>query len=295
MTYSKQDLEDKGARPLARWLIAAAMLRSSLTYGTAKYRLQAELGFSEIFSTHMGGPAGKLMHDIQKVEPDAPLLNVLLVRQGDGLPGDGAGAFMAMRFGKAELAEKGVRQKRPKLWRKYFERAASEVYAYPKWDDLFQKAYGSPYHPDAGPLSPFDPNAGTEKDGQKPGGGSEGDNHRFLRLWVRNNPDQVISGSDVRAETEVVLKSADRVDVVYFLKDATLAIEVKSKDSNELDLERGIYQCIKYRAVMQAMDPRSAANLSALLVTEQPLPGHLKELAKRLEVPHKLVSPKKDT
>ena len=271
------------------------MLRSSLTYGAAKHRLQAEHGFSEIFSTHMGAPAGRLMHDIQAVEADAPLLNVLLVRQGDDMPGEGAGSFMAARFGKAELGEKGIRQRRPKLWRKYFEKAASEVYAYSGWPDLFRKAYGTTYQPDTGPLSPFDPAAGTEKDGQKPGGGGEGANHKFLRLWVKNNPNQITSESHLRAETEVVLKSADRVDVVYFLKDATLAIEVKSNDSNELDLERGIYQCIKYRAVMQAMDPRTASNVSALLVTEQPLPGHLKELAKRLEVPHKLVSPKKDT
>jgi hypothetical protein len=295
MTYSQQELIEVGAQPLAQWLIEVALKRDCLSYGAAKVRLESEHGFSKIFPTHMGGPAGRLMHDIQIIEPDAPLLNVLLVRSLDEMPGEGAGWFMASRFGKSELGEKGVRKNRPKLWRKYFEKAASEVYAYSGWEDLFEKVYGSPYKPDSGPLAPFDLSAGTEKDGQKPGGGGEGANHKFLRLWVKNNPGEIISDSHVRAETEVVLKSADRVDVVYYLKDATLAIEVKSKDSNELDLERGIYQCIKYRAVMQAMDPRTASNVSALLVTEQPLPGHLKELAKRLAVPHKLVSPKKDT
>lgn len=295
MTYSKVDLNQKAAKPMAIWLIDAALNGGDLSYEDAKTRVQKKLNFTKIFSTHMGGPAGQLMHDIQRIQKDAPLLNVLLVRSGDRMPGEGAGSFMAARFGKPELDEKGVRTNHPKLWRKYFDKAASEVYAYSGWEDLFQKVYGSPYKPDSGPLAPFDLSAGTEKDGQKPGGGGEGENHKFLRLWVKNNPDEIISESHVRAETEVVLKSADRVDVVYFMKNATLAIEVKSKDSNELDLERGIYQCIKYRAVMQAMDPRTASNVSALLVTEQPLPGYLSELAKRLEVPHKLVSPKKDT
>jgi len=295
MTYSIVDLNQKAAKPMALWLIDAALNGGDLSYEDAKTRVQTILNFTKIFSTHMGGPAGKLMHDIQKVQKDAPLLNVLLVRSGDRMPGEGAGSFMAARFGKPELGEKGVRKTHPRLWRKYFDKAASEVYAYSGWEDLFQKVYESPYKPDSGPLAPFDLSAGTEKDGQKLGGGGEGANHKFLRLWVKNNPDEIISESHVRAETEVVLKSADRVDVVYFMKNATLAIEVKSKDSNELDLERGIYQCIKYRAVMQAMDPRMASNVSALLVTEQPLPGHLKELARRLEVPHKLVSPKKDT
>lgn len=295
MTYKVADLNKSGAKPMALWLIDAALNRGDLSYEDAKTRIQKKLNFTKIFPTHMGGPAGQLMYDIQKVQEDAPLLNVLLVRSDDRMPGEGAGSFMAARFGKPELEEKGVRKKNPKLWREYFERAASEVYAYSGWGELFEKVYGSAYETDSGPLSPFDLNAGTEKDGRGPGGGGEGENHKFLRLWVQNNPVEITSAGPLRAETEVVLKSADRVDVVYYLKNATIAIEVKSKDSNELDLERGIYQCVKYKAVMRAMDPRTVSKVSALLVTEQPLPNHLMKLAKRLEVPHKQVSPKKDS
>ena len=60
----------------------------------------------------------------------------------------------------------------------------------------------------------------------------------------------------------------------------TLAVEVKSRDSNETDLERGIYQCIKYQAVMSAMDIREEPCIVPVLVTESALPGNLKNLAK---------------
>ena len=46
----------------------------------------------------MGVPAGELMYRIQSVMPDAPLLNVLLVQQGDKMPSEGAGPFMADYF-----------------------------------------------------------------------------------------------------------------------------------------------------------------------------------------------------
>ena len=201
---------------------------------------------------------------------------------------------MARHFKVPKLARDGIRDDDPKLWRKYFDLAANEVYIFADWPNVYRNVYGLPYEPDTGSLSPFDPKAGTERDGQSPRGGGEGENHRFLRLWVKANPKKITSKSLVHAETEVVLKSADRVDVVYYLEDTTLAIEVKSQDSNEVDLERGIYQCVKYRAVMQAMDPRTADNVAVLLITEQPLPGHLKALAKILDIPHKMVSPKKE-
>ena len=83
-----------------------------------------------------------------------------------------------------------------------------------------------------------------------------------------------------QAETEVVVDSADRVDAVFNLTDEVIAIEVKSRDSNLIDLRRGVFQCIKYRAVLDAMDIRQSASVSAMLVTETVLPGEIKELLK---------------
>ena len=64
------------------------------------------------------------------------------------------------------------------------------------------------------------------------------------------------------------LLSGDRVDVVSIMEDRTVAIEVKSKDSDWFDLRRGVYQCVKYRAVMKAQDIRRNANVESWLVTE---------------------------
>lgn len=287
--YSVPQLNSKGSLPLANWLIEAALARDTLTYGEAKTRLQKELRIEgEIFSTHMGGPAGRLMDEIHAVDPTAPLLNVILVRQGDGMPGKGAGSFMATRFSNPTLSKDGVREKKPKLWRRSFERAANEVFAYPNWPELFQQAYGKPFAPSE--QSAYSADALSTERGLGFGRGGEGPKHKKLREWVLENPAAVCRwAKPCRAETEVVLKSADRVDVVYYGQDHTTAVEVKSISSNDLDLERGIFQCIKYQAVMKAMDPRRYFAVRSVLVAERKLPAHLAQLAKRHGVTFKKV------
>lgn len=289
---------DKHAEPvLANWLIEAALNRSDLTYGEAMLRLEKQVGFSSIGrATRLGYCAGQVMHNIHAHFPNAPLLNTLLVLQDDHMPSTGAGGFMADYFGKPKLAKEGIRKDKPDLWREYFEAAAEEVYAFADWPKVYQQIYGKPYKADASNMSASNPEGGTEKDGIPRGRGGEGPNHKTLRLWVYANASAIFPKLKIsHSKTEVDLLSGDRVDVVYYAAESTIALEVKSKDSNEADLTRGIYQCVKYRAVMQAMDPREDADITAILVTEQRLPGYLSELAKRLEVPHKLVSPKKDT
>ena len=85
---------------------------------------------------------------------------------------------------------------------------------------------------------------------------------------------------------EGLLDSADRVDVVFYGPSETVAVEVKSGDSNETDLRRGVFQCIKYRAVMEAMDIRAKPIVTAILVTQELLPQNLAALARSNRVLH---------
>ena len=93
---------------------------------------------------------------------------------------------------------------------------------------------------------------------------------------------------DARTKTEEELLSGDRVDVVYYTDDEILAIEVKSRVSSWEDLQRGIYQCVKYRAVLEAQE-RWRRAVRTLLVTESGLPSDLTRFAKELSVPHRCV------
>ena len=210
------------------------------------------------------------MDRIHHCHPEAPLLNVLLVRQDTRYPGNGAGGYLARWFGKEALAQDDAWLKRPKFWSKYCDRAITEVYAFGEWDRVIDDVFGPGAAPE--PVTP------QEQDGI---GGGEGEPHRELRLWATANPGAIDRRcADYEASTEVPLLSGDRVDVVLRGPEETVCVEVKSHISNAADLERGLYQCIKYRAVAAAMDARKAPPVRAILVTQKELPGYLDDFAR---------------
>ena len=271
MKWTDENLEKYAVKPLAIWLITAAHQRSLITYGEVKSRLVDEIGFNPSKSARlMGRLAGIMMKKHMLAQaPKTPLLNILLVGQNTRFPGDGAKEFLNQRFNKRCLHVKH------KDWRKYCNKAATEVYIFPHWEKVYKKVFDETFK------SEDRIDVSKEKDGINFSRSGEGRNHKNLRLWVTNNPGRIDRKSgNARTETEVTLKSGDRVDVVIYGFERTLAVEVKSRDSNETDLERGIYQCIKYQAVMSAMDIREEPCITPVLVTESTLPRNLKDLAK---------------
>lgn len=269
--------------PLMNWLIGAARQRTTMTYGQAAIRLEQECGFGSVFPRDMGQAVGAMQRVILRRVTTAPLLHVLLVRTDTGEPGDGAAEFLADRFPhRPRLREDDVRVNHPELWTEVVGLAAEEVYAYPRWEQLYRRLHGT-YTPDPFFLTP------AEADGTPRGGVGEGPNHKALRLWIKRNPDRVDRRfRGARAETEEELLSGDRVDVVYYTDSEVLAIEVKSRDSNWADLRRGIYQCVKYQAVLSAQE-EEGRSVRSLLVTEFPLPLNLVDAASRLGVCHRRV------
>ncbi|WP_171123502.1 MULTISPECIES: hypothetical protein [unclassified Ruegeria] len=133
-------------------------------------------------------------------------------------------------------------------------------------------------------------NVGSERDGVAFGGRGEGENHRALRLWVLNNPTAIFPSIKLlRSDTEFVLPSGDRLDVIFIAPNASIALEVKSRDSNDADLARGVYQCVKYRAVLEATKREAEDKVEAVLITETELPIRLRNEALRLGITHIIV------
>lgn len=291
---TNENLAEYALEPTMRRLIAVALDGDTVTYGDIKAMLETEEDFSTVFATRIGFVAGTLMHRLQDVDPKAPLINVLVVNQIDRQPSKGAGSFMAERFGVPKLAKDDAKQKHPALWEEHYERAASEVYAYKEkdWAKLFKKAFGTDLNLAAIADERDERMKGAEQDGldynnRRYGKGGEGPEHAALRKWVTDNPGAIKKAfSKARTDTEVDLFSGDRVDSVYYCEDRTVVLEVKSRISNEIDMRRGVYQCIKYRAVKAAMDVRDNPVVEAYLVTETEVSGEIKGLLKLHKIKH---------
>lgn len=84
--------------------------------------------------------------------------------------------------------------------------------------------------------------------------GGEGEEHKILKEYICQHPESINYKDVDFAETEHILPSGDRLDVYFELSDGThVALEVKPSISPDQDIARGVFQCVKYYAVMDAL------------------------------------------
>jgi hypothetical protein len=122
------------------------------------------------------------------------------------------------------------------------------------------------------------------------GGGGESDAHRALKEYVLKNPVEFGAQFGEFAQTEYALRSGDSIDVFFRSPQLWIGVEVKSLVSDRMieDYQRGIYQVIKYRAVLQAQAnidyPHRPPAVRVLLVLAGRLPLIYRDLAQRFSV-----------
>lgn len=108
---------------------------------------------------------------------------------------------------------------------------------------------------------------------QRGWGGGESAQHLALKLYVRDNPKCLGLGLTRKGKDEYVLPSLDGVDVVFRTAKRTYAVEVKPRNCGEAEHRRGLYQCVKYRALLEfeTLDEGKKLPCTPVLVTEDPL------------------------
>lgn len=204
---------------------------------------------------------------------EIPYIQSLVINQQRRLPGEGFEGFLAERmtgYQNLSLADR----------RAYLDAYWYEVYAYPYWRDVLEACELTPA---SGGASDIVEKAKTGKSG----GGGEGEEHRALKEYVAANPSVVGLPSNLSpGRTEALLPSGDKIDVLFNAQKRLVAVEVKSNISNDVDLARGLFQCVKYRAVMEAERGFEGARYSveAMLVVGKEFPKSLCSLQNSLGV-----------
>jgi len=119
------------------------------------------------------------------------------------------------------------------------------------------------------------------------GSGGEGKEHKALKEYIAKHPESIGVKGVTFTKTEHGLLSGDSLDVYFECrKKQHYAIEVKPKSSPEADILRGIYQCVKYKAVMDAMRVVDNDNYenNTLLVIAGEMTDFLRQVANDLNV-----------
>ena len=255
------------AREALPLLVRQAEADQPIDYGS----LAVELGMPN--ARNLNYPLGSIGTTLQQLSAlwgeTIPPLQCVVVNKNTGLPGEGIGWFIvkAEDFGRLPLNRR----------RDIVRAELTKVFAYPRWREVLEALDLPP------PPPPVSPDLLARATGL---GGGEGDQHRALKDWVARHPEVLGLARTATGTTERPLPSGDSLDVSFERADAWVAAEVKSRISGEADMLRGLFQCIKYRAVMEAVlvaagRPRAAR---AVLVLETVLPPSLHAVRNALAV-----------
>ncbi len=217
------------------------------------------------------GSIGQSMELLSKSwKAKVPPIQCLVVNRATGLPGEGIGWFLVK---KDDFKSLPLRQKRAIV-----DAELRHIFAYPRWAEVLEFFSLAEVRYDFSAL------VSSASGGF---GGGEGEGHKALKLFVAKHPEIVgLPAASEVGVNEDPLPSGDSLDVSFQHRKLWVAAEVKSASSSEADIARGLFQCVKYRAVMEAVQIATVRpqNARAVLVLEGVLPQSLVSLRNLLGV-----------
>jgi hypothetical protein len=250
-------LYQKRARLAFPLLVRQAEAGKPITYSD----LAEELGMPNARNLNYPlGSIGSTIENLSKAwKEKIPPIQCLVVNKNTGIPGEGVGFFLRQWGNFAALPRR--RQK------EIVAGAHALIFAYPRWEEVLKAVSLRPITSDFSNI--------VREASQPPpvngGGGGESDRHRDLKIFVAQNPMCIgLTSATPAGHNEVPLPSGDCLDVSFRVGDEWVAAEVKSSLSNTADIVRGLFQCVKYRAVMAAAQAAEglAREARAVLVLE---------------------------
>jgi hypothetical protein len=196
-----------------------------------------------------------------------PPIQSLVVNQGTGQPGTGF-------FGGKDAYQKLSKRQREA----FLQKQRADIYGYPKWDEVL-KALELP-------LPESDIDGLLEKAANFHAGG-ESEAHKRLKLAIAEDPTLIgLPASCQCVGVEHRLPSGDSLDLLLKHRRTEYAIEVKPASSPREDIVRGMFQCVKYRAVLVSWRAFKQVDVDCevILVLGGELPADLLPLKNALQI-----------
>ena len=229
-------LYQKRAKQALPLLVAQAKAGNTITYG----QLAREMGMPNARNlNHVLGAIGDEFKTLgREWKEKLPAINCLVINKQKRTPQRGIGYHMPpeefKRLPRARQ-EEIIHDLHRKIW------------DYPRWDDVLRHFHMAPAVP--AKSRELEAIANRAKYGKS---GGETEDHLALKNYVRDNPRSIGLSAKLVGEKEYCFLSADKVDVLFKTSTIWIGVEVKGVRSDEADIMRGIFQCVKYKALMEA-------------------------------------------
>lgn len=245
-----------------------------ITYGELAKEVKYPQPYTgNLFSSNIGKTLGVMGHFFDNMVIDGeniPWIQALVVGQGSKLPSDGLKEF------DPTYPSLSKEKKRNFIYSEY-----EKIFTFgTRWEQVLEKLG-------------IENKGSTDESGAErkpklynPYGGEGSPEHIALRDFIANNPFAIGIKTDRKGIVEYPLKSGDQVDIVFELDNQIIGVEVKSRRSGVDDLERGLFQCVKYAAVLEAEKKIDGKDISVhcILAIEGNLTSQLTRVQKTLNI-----------
>jgi hypothetical protein len=238
----------------------------------------------DLYGAVAGGIAQAIQWLSEQWREPIPPLHAIVINKSTKHPGEGAIRIAPAYFAGKKLDTEDDR-------REQLQEAMEDVLTYAGWDRV-ARALGAPTLTPSGGRKPNDSVSVLSLPNVQQGGGPESDEHQALKRWVATHPKELEDhGIFSVGSNEKVLSSGDRLDVYFSNTAQRLGVEVKTSHCSEDELQRGVYQAVKYRAILRAEQKalRHVPNGEAVLVCTRAPNADTLALIKRLQVRFQLV------
>ncbi|MFH1390246.1 MAG: hypothetical protein ABIH56_05970 [Candidatus Margulisiibacteriota bacterium] len=199
----------------------------------------------------------------------APPIQCLVISMTTGIPGKGIGWFIDDKtFNSSSKRRKEI----------IIDRMLADIYNFTLWDKVLTEFSLKPLTNRPIRLMPI--KAGAY------GGVGESEEHRKLKAYIAKHPEIIKISKYASSYIEYAFASADIIDVLFQHDNEWIGVEVKSARSGLEDITRGLFQCIKYRALIEAtqISENHHPNARVVLLLEDAFPKELRWLKNILAV-----------
>ena len=250
-------------------LVLPILVRQALSSKKITYKsLSSELGIPNARNlNYILGSVGATLSELNKEKKWAtmkiPQIQCLVVNQNTGLPGEGVDGLIMSEQTREKLSPV-ERELRIKMLHE-------QIYTFTEWHAVLESLKLKAVTSAPSVSTVFAPAVGGR-------GGGESKEHRNLKNLVAKNPALVgLPAAAKSGRTEFYLPSGDSVDVLFQEGHLWVAVEVKAMKSDKLDVQRGLFQCVKYMAVLKAWrgSLSETADVRSVLVLEGAFPESL--------------------
>ncbi len=262
---SGDKLYQRRARKALPLLVRQAQVRKTIYYSDLASELR--MPNPRNLNYPLGSIGQALMNLSDEWNEDIPAIQCLVINKRNRLPGEGVGWFITKRNDFEKLP---LETQQELVWAELHK-----VFQYPKWPVVLKKLGLSA---DYGQIV---------EEAKRFRAGGESERHRRLKEYVAGHPEVLHLPAKVgKGRVEFALPSGDRVDVLFQDGDVWHAVEVKSAVSDAADVARGIFQCVKYRAVIKAFQATEGLpqSVRTRLVLEGLFPAALTQMRQILGV-----------